>query len=167
MDFDNNEEIAKSILEVIKDCDYTIHESGDSDNEYAYLQENDMCITVRNTGGEDAIYVDIDNDEITLTAGAWHAHYDYSDEDFKEMLDTIKDYIEGKFCVFEIYRRQENELKWFSTWILSTEEYESSSPKKLLKAHVDKRSWKIISKAIFRFFDPNKTSTYELSLRSS
>lgn len=163
MNFDSSEEIKESILKVIEGLDFMIHECGESLDEYSYLKENEMCITVKNTFGEDAIYIDV-TDELTLTFGAWHAHYDYSDEDYNEMLEVLKDYLEGRMCVLEIYRYKAGELKWFGSGNLTVEEYNLMPTKKLIKRYVDKRNWPINGKAIFRFFDEEKTITYEFSL---
>lgn len=154
----------EAILKAIKDFDFSIHEYGESLDEYSYLQENEMCITVKNTVGEDAIYIDIAADELTLTLGAWHAHYDYSDEDYNELLEVLKDYLEGRMCVLEIYRYKAGELNWFGSYSLTVEECPLKPTQKLLKQYVDKRSWPINGKAVFRFFDEDKTITYEFSL---
>lgn len=163
MNFDSNEEIKKSILNIIEGCDFTIHEYGDSIDKYSYLQENEMCITIKNTFREDVIYIDV-ADELTLTIEAWHSHYNYSDEDYNEMLEVIKNYLKGRMCVLEIYCYKAGELKWFGSDNLIVEECNFIPTKRLIKRYVDKRNWPIKGKAIFRFFDEDKTITYEFSL---
>lgn len=163
MNFDSNEEIKKSISKLIEGLDYTIHKYGDSIDEYSYLQENELCITVKNTSGEDAIYIDL-TDELTLTIGAWHTHYNYSDEDYNEMIDALKDYLECRMCVLEIYCFKAGELKWFRSKNMTVEEFNLLPTIELIKRYVDKRNWPINGKAIFRFFDEGKTITLDFSL---
>lgn len=162
MNFDSNEEIIKTIVQIIEGHDFTVHEYGDPADEYSYLNENDICITVKSSSGEDVIYIDI-ADELTLTLGAWHEHFDYSDEDFSEMLETIKDYLAGRTCVLELYRQTAGELKWFGSYILIAEQCNSTPAKKLVKRYANKDWWPIKGKAIFRFFDADKTTTHEFS----
>ena len=163
MNFDSNEEIIKSISKIIEGLDFTIHEYGESIDEYSYLQENELCITIKNSSGEDAIYIDL-ADELTLTIGAWHAHYDYSDEDYNEMIEALKDYLECRICVLEIYYLKSGELKWFGSNSMTVEEFNLLPAKELIKRYVDKRIWPINGKAVFRFFDEGKTITQDFSL---
>ena len=167
MNFDNDEEIIRSITGLLEGLDYIIHRHGDLDDEYRYLCENEMCITVKNTFGEDAVYIDL-ADELTLTFGAWHGHYDYSDEDYNEMSELLKDYLEGRICTLEIYSCESDGLKWVGSCNLTAEECELMLERKLIKKFIkkfiDKENWPIKCKAIFRFFDEKRTKTCEFSL---
>lgn len=163
MDFNNNEEIKKSICKVIEGYSYTIHEYGDLTDGYSYLQENDMCITVKNESGKDAIYIDV-ADELTLSCGAWHEHYNYSDEDYSEMLELIKNYLEGKICTLEVYCYNAGELKWRGSSNLTAEECNLTPADKLIEAFINKKEWPVSGKAIIRFFDENQTVTHEFAL---
>lgn len=163
INFDDNNEIKNLLLNLLEGLDFEIHEYNDSDEEYKYLKENDFCITVKDAEQSNVIYIDIDEYELTLTIGAWHSHYDYDEENFNEVQETLKEFINNEVCVFEIYKYKNDKPSWFSCGMLYDEEFHSMTINKLLKENINKKVWPIKGKVIIRYFDVNKTETHEFS----
>lgn len=74
-----------SLEAFLKDYDYEVHSN--ADEEYDYLDENSLCITLKNSEGRE-LHVDLEGD-FTLSFGGWHRHYLTTNEEY----DSLKEYI--------------------------------------------------------------------------
>ena len=82
-------------------CKYELHRKNeaDSDDEYKYLQENDICITVKNPYGKYPMYIDLENDgEFTLSYYKWHSHYYGEEWDYNMLCQDLKDILQNNKC---------------------------------------------------------------------
>ncbi len=83
-------------------CSYEIHTSG-SDKEYAYLQEQDICITVLHSNRDYPLYIDLENEgEFTLSYYKWHAHYFNVEWDYNQLCQDLADILNNRKCVVVI-----------------------------------------------------------------
>lgn len=98
------------LCELLKEYRYVLHEK--DDGEYKYLDADSMCITVLNAKGEEDIYIDLE-EEFTISMNGYHCHFQPDEEDFEEMVQMLKDYLEGRCCVVLLFsNKPDGELQW-------------------------------------------------------
>ncbi len=97
---DKKQEICSLLQEL--NCQYEIHNSN-SDKEYEYLNEGDVCITISNSSCEYPIYIDLEDDgEFTLSYYMWHEHY-YSEEwDYNRLREDLCGILKNSKCVITV-----------------------------------------------------------------
>lgn len=82
-----------------KKIEYEIHTSNDKSEEYEYLENGDLCITVINPNYEIYLYIDLeDKGEITLSFADWHSHYGIYEDEFNFLVDDINSILDNKKC---------------------------------------------------------------------
>ena len=97
---DKKQEIC-SLLQKLS-CQYEVH-NFNSDKEYEYLQENDICITIPNPNCEYSIYIDLEyNGEFTLSYYKWHGHYFGEEWDYSKLCEDLTDILKNNKCVIII-----------------------------------------------------------------
>ena len=99
---------------------YELHTSNDEDEEYEYLENNDLCITAINSYYDVKLYIDLEDEgEMTISFGEWHSHYYNDDESFNCFLDDLNGIFDNKKCTY-IIKSTKRQLS--STLINNTEE---------------------------------------------
>lgn len=98
------------LIGLLSEYNIVVHEKDDEN--YNYLEEESKCITILNAKNEEDVYIDLE-DEFTLSMNGYHAHYQPYEEDYLEMVGTLKDYLEGHFCVVLLFTNKvDGELQW-------------------------------------------------------
>ena len=83
-------------------CQYEIHNS-DTDKEYEYLDEHDICITVLNPSSKYPLYIDLEESgEFRLTYDQWHQHYFAEEWDYDNLRENLIDILTNNRCVIII-----------------------------------------------------------------
>lgn len=95
----------EELKEFLKDYDVTVHTFGNEKEEYSYLDEEDYCITVKNSS-DDELFIDW-NGEFTLTYDAWHAHFSLCQYDYEEMLEYLTGILQNNLCSFSVFSNGE------------------------------------------------------------
>ena len=116
----------EEILELLKDYTTVVHTNADED--FDYLEEGCLSISVLNND-EEVLYVDLE-DEITLGIGGWHTHYSGYLSDYNMFLKDLRDFIECRLCAVCIICNDE--------WMGSFTAYEDELSLENLKKEVNK-----------------------------
>lgn len=106
---DKKDEICKLLINC--DVKYEIHDNP-LDEDYNYLEEGDLCITVINPTSEYPLYIDLeDMGEFTLSYYGWHNHYMSEKWDYGAMMDDLKNILNNMKCLINIY----SGVRWLSS----------------------------------------------------
>ncbi len=104
-------ERTEELLALLGDVPFEVHHAGDSDEEYAYLTEDNVCITVLDPHQDKKLFIDLD-DEFTLTFDAFHCHYDPEDG-YEEFVSDIRGILQNDICAATLYYGEEH--KWLGS----------------------------------------------------
>lgn len=119
MDVENTLDKKEELCELFEGYSYEIHQK-DSE-EYCYMKDGDICITVKNNDGSKKLYVDL-NEEFTLSFGAFHSHYDCSQSSYEELIGDLKGILDNRIGAASIYHFYNEKLIWMSSLMISIEE---------------------------------------------
>ena len=133
MRFDPNDRI-KSVCDLLKGESFEIYSN--SDEEYDYLEDGDHCICVGNhtdeRGGSD-LYLDLEQDGVTLTLGDWDAHYEATEADFRLMLRELSGLLHNRIFLAMIYQKK----KWLCSFTVEEAEDGPAGKEKLKRLTLD------------------------------
>lgn len=87
---------------LFRDVKIEIHYPGDTSEEFKYLADDNVCITVLNPYQDEKMYIDL-GDEFTLSYGMFHSHYFAEDSEYENMVADIRNILQNKMCVASIY----------------------------------------------------------------
>lgn len=83
-------------------CKYEIYTSN-SGEEYEYLNECDVCITVSNNYCDYPLYIDLENNgEFTLSYYKWHSHYLGEEWAYDRLCEDLVDILNNNKCLIII-----------------------------------------------------------------
>lgn len=95
---------------------YEIHTSN-SEEEYEYLDENDICIMIPNSNCEYPMYVDLEDDgEFTLSFYKWHMHYCCYEWDYNQLCKDLTDILKNSKCIIIINSNK----RWLCSFLSET-----------------------------------------------
>lgn len=98
---------------------YEMHTSNDKDEEYNYLDGENICITVINPYIEEKLYIDLEDEgELTISFGEWHSHYYNDEEDYVNFLDDLKGIFNNEKCTCII----KSTKRWLSSRLINCDE---------------------------------------------
>lgn len=121
----------EELCELLKGFSYEIHLR--DDDEYHYLKDGDICITLKNADKDkDKLYLDLE-EEFTLTFGAFHNHYDCSQNGYDELVTDLNGILQSKIGVASIYHYYDGKLNWLGSRLISIEETESQTVKQIFQ----------------------------------
>lgn len=76
-------------------CKYTVHRN--DEDEFSFLKDGEVSVKIPNPYTERTMFIDF-QDEISLFfGGEWHCHYS-SEEDFRELCETIRGIMNNELC---------------------------------------------------------------------
>lgn len=81
------------------------------DNEYSYLEENELSIKLPNPYVSHAIFINLKR-EISLFFADWHAHYCYEEADFSELCETLAAILKNTVCSASVFLGEGEDRKW-------------------------------------------------------
>lgn len=106
---DKKDEICKYLIN--HEVKYEIHDNP-LDEDYDYLEEGDLCITVINPTSKYPLYIDLeDMGEFTLTYYSWHNHYMSVKCYYEAMIDDIINILNNMKCLIIIHSGE----RWLSS----------------------------------------------------
>lgn len=106
---DKKDEICKLLINY--NVKYEIHDNP-LNEDYNYLEEGNLCITVINPTSEYPLYIDLeDMGEFTLTYYMWHSHYMSEKWGYDAMMDDIKNILNNMKCLIIIH----SGIRWLSS----------------------------------------------------
>ncbi len=130
MDIESTLDKKEELCKLFEECLYEIHQK--DQGEYHYLDEDDICITVKNSNESKVLYLDL-NEEFTLTFGSFHSHYDCSEYDYEELVTDIREIIKSNIGVASIYHYYDGKLNWLGSHLVSIEETETKNVKQVFQ----------------------------------
>lgn len=93
-------ERTEELLALLGDVPFEIHCAGDSDGEYAYLREGEVCVTVLDPYQDKKLFIDL-TEEFTLTYSTFHCHYD--PDSYEELVLDIRGILQNDICAATLY----------------------------------------------------------------
>lgn len=147
----------------LADVPFEIHRAGDPDEEYCYLEENNVCITVLNPYQDKELFLDLSG-EFTLSYTAFHCHYAPDLQGYKEMLSDLQGILQNEICAAII--SYGTEKKWLGS--ISITKSECARPVKEIFSFVFKQAefrqnLKVHGGQVqFQFWNPADDRTIEL-----
>lgn len=148
---------------LLADVPFDVHRAGDTDEEYGYLEGDNVCLTVLNPYQDKELFIDL-SDEFTLSYTAFHCHYDPDLYGYKAMVSDLQGVLRNEICAAVIYHGPEK--KWLGSASITKSEcdkpikeifsfvYKQSEFKQKLKAHG--------GQVQFLFWDPVDDRTIDL-----
>ncbi|MEW4411451.1 hypothetical protein [Clostridium sp. AN503] len=119
-DFIDTHDALQELCDLLSGYQYELHYH--DDDEYEYLDEADVCITIPNPYSKNKIYIDLE-EEFTLSYGIYHEHYYPNKNDYKEMAKTLIGILNNELCSATMYSGEP--LQWLgSTTITKSESSE-------------------------------------------
>lgn len=110
---------------------FEIHRADDEEDEYDYLEEGSVCITVLNPYQDNNLFIDLSG-EFTLTFDISHCHYFAELDDYDNMLSDVLGILKNECCSAALYYGQTK--KWLGSGFIRKEEL--SKPIKTLFSYV-------------------------------
>lgn len=145
---------------------YKIH--GKDDNEYSYLEENELSIRIPNPYVSHAIFINLQS-KISLFFANWHAHYCYDETDYAEFCETLAAILNNTLCSASVFLGEGEECKWNCGVLAEKSDVENKPPEEAfagnrIMAQVYSEQWEKNGATVrFVFCDPqyNKIVTIE------
>lgn len=141
---------------------YEVHRH--DEEEFKYLEENDICVKIPNPYSESTIFIDL-QDEISLFFGPeWHEHYYPNEEFFAEFCDTLAGILKNEYCSAAIFIGEE--LRWGGSMLSDRKSVNENSAEMIFAdgdsadAKEFRQSWEEKgAEARFRFWNPEDDKT--------
>lgn len=158
-------EFAEDICCLLDDlgAKYTLH--GKDNNEYSYLEENELSIRLLNPCVSHAIFINLQS-EISIFFANWHAHYCYEEADFSELCETLAAILRNTVCSASVFLGEGEE--WNGSVLAEKSNVESKPPEEAfagsrIMAQVYKELWeKSGAEVRFVFWNPNDNKTVKI-----
>lgn len=99
--YDDVEPVEKleELTELLKEYNPQIHTC--KDEGYNYLEEDDVCITLKNQFGKE-FYIDL-NDEFTISYDVWHCHYSPYQGEYEMLKEELKLLLTNTGYIFSVF----------------------------------------------------------------
>lgn len=141
---------------------YEVHRH--DEEEFKYLEENDICVKVPNPYSDRTIFIDL-QDEISLFFGPeWHEHYYLTEESFGEFCDTLAGILKNECCSAAVFLGEE--LRWGGSMLADGQLVCENSAEMILAdgdpadAKEFRESWEEKGAEVrFRFWNPKDDKT--------
>lgn len=138
------------------------------DNEYSYLEENELSIRIPNPYCSHAIFINLQS-EISIYFADWHGHYCYDETDYAEFCETLSAILNNSVCSASVFLGEGEDCKWNGSTLAEKSDIENMSPEEAyagncIMAQVKREQWEKNGATVrFVFWDPkyNKTVTIE------
>ncbi len=150
-------EAAKEICGLLDKLDVKYAIRRKDDNEYSYLEENELSIRLPNPYVSHAIFINLQR-EISLFFANWHAHYCYEEADFSELCETLAAILKNAVCSASVFLGEGEE--WNGSVLAEKSNVEGKPPEETfvgsrIMAQVYKEQWeKSGAEVQFVFWDP-------------
>ena len=83
-----------------------------SDESYAWLEEDSLCIEIPNANSDDNLIIECENEgEFTVCFACFHSHYFADDYWYVNMCEDLSNLLNNKFCSAAIFCGSNNEWK--------------------------------------------------------
>lgn len=159
-------EIAEDICCLLDELSVKYKIYGKDDNEFSYLEENELSIGISNPYVSHAIFINLQR-EISLFFADWHAHYCYDEADFSEFCETLAAILKNTVCSASVFLGEDR--KWNGSVLAEKSNVESKPPEEAfagnrIMAQVYREQWeKNGGEVRFVFWNPkyNKIVTIE------
>lgn len=110
------------ILSGLQNYNVEVHKSGEDNEEYKYLENGDVCITILNPYQDNKLFIDLD-DEFTLTYCQCHCHYFADTDGYREVTKDIYAILKNDSCSSSLYCG--NPPKWLGSSFIQKSQIES------------------------------------------
>ena len=153
------------ILELLKNFSPEVHTNADEN--FDWLPDGSFSIVVMKDG-EEILYADLFEDELTLGVGGWHTHYAGYLTDYRMFLEVLNEFIAGRRCAVCIKSNEE----WMGCFTAGTEDLSETSLVKEVNEILSVREFqKKLKEHGYRiecsFLDTSKNKVYEKRQKSS
>lgn len=164
-------EIAEDIYRLLDAPGIKYKIQSKDDNEYSYLEENELSISIPNPYLSHAIFINLQS-EISLFYANWHAHYLYDETDHAEFCETLAAILNNMLCSASVFLGEGDECKLNESVLAEKSDVESKPPEEAfagnrIMAQVDREQWEKNGSTVrFVFWNPkyNKTVTIERNI---
>lgn len=157
------EELQKILCQTV----YEVHRVGDGSEEYQYLTEGDVCITIHNPYQDKKLYIDL-TEEFTLTYSGFHCHYEPELTEYQELLSDVQGILNNEICSAVLYYIDQGK-RWLGSTCSSKAEL--SRPVKDIfyfvyqQAEFRKKLKEYGGKAEFCFWNPQEDFSIDIPKR--
>jgi len=109
------------ILSRLGTYDFEVHKSGEHNEEYKYLENGCVCITILNPYQDNKLFIDLD-DEFTLTYCQCHCHYFADIDNYMRLMEDIYAILKNDSCSSSLYCG--NQKEWLGSSFIQKSEIE-------------------------------------------
>ena len=158
---DKKNEICKLLDDL--EAEYEIHTFGEMGEEYDYLEEGNICITVLNPTCQYKLYIDLEYyGEFTLSYYRWHAHYFPDEMDYEVLCNDLAAILNNTKCTENVSSKK----RWIYNTLKEIKDIESYNFKvaESLPDEFIKELKKVGGSVELFFWDCNKNIRIDISI---